>query len=82
YGALEQTAKHMKNRQLLGIIIILTSFWACSNRQTDFGNKKDVIISGTISNYEIGKSPQKLSKPAKRLTAALDDKYREIILNC
>ncbi|WP_430818039.1 TlpA family protein disulfide reductase [Carboxylicivirga marina] len=48
----------MKNRQLLGIIIILTSFWACSNRQTDFGNKKDVIISGTISNYEIGKSPQ------------------------
>ena len=48
----------MGNRQLLNIIIISTLFCACSNQQSDFGIEKDVIISGTINNFDINKSPQ------------------------
>lgn len=48
----------MKNKQLFGICIVLISFGACSNRQADFGIESNVIVSGTITNYEIGKSPE------------------------
>ncbi|MBN2833330.1 MAG: TlpA family protein disulfide reductase [Candidatus Delongbacteria bacterium] len=36
----------------------MISSFACSNRQTDFGIEKNIIISGAISNYEVGKSLQ------------------------
>ncbi|MFC2110579.1 TlpA family protein disulfide reductase [Bacteroidota bacterium] len=68
----------MKNRQLLGIIIVLISFWACSNRQSDFGIEKDIIISGTISDYEIGKSPQTI-EIIRRDFFDLNEKYVERI---
>lgn len=33
-------------------------FYNCSNRQSDFGIQKDVIVSGIIANYDINKDPQ------------------------
>lgn len=68
----------MKNRKSFGIIIVLISFWACSNKQTDFGIEKDIIISGTITNYEIGKSPQTI-EIIRRDFFDLNEKYVEKI---
>ena len=48
----------MKNKQLLIIVILLILFCACSNRQSEFGIEKDVIVSGIITNYDINNSPQ------------------------
>ncbi len=48
----------MNNKQLFGIIIILISFFSCSNKRTEFGIEKNFIISGKITNYDIKTSPK------------------------
>jgi thiol-disulfide isomerase/thioredoxin len=68
----------MKNSKLFGISILLISFWACSNQQSDFGIEKNVIISGAINNYEFGKSPQTISI-IRRDFFGLNENYTEII---
>jgi thiol-disulfide isomerase/thioredoxin len=64
----------MINNQLFGIIIALISFWACSNQQNDFGIEKNIIITGTITNYEVGKSPQTI-EIIRRDFFDLNEKY-------
>ncbi len=68
----------MNNRQLIAIIIVLMSFCTRSNGQTDLGVEKNVIISGTILNYEIGISPQTI-EITRRDFFDLDEKYVERI---
>ncbi|MEA5081925.1 MAG: hypothetical protein VB024_09930 [Dysgonamonadaceae bacterium] len=68
----------MKNWQLSTFIILLILLGTCGNGQADFEIEKNIIISGTITNYEVGKSPQTIEISRKDFFD-LNEKYVEEI---